>query len=134
MLRLLPWYHQTRKRCLNCSRYTNVLNCSIAAQASSIINGWWPWSSNHQISVRYHIHWAMTTYTRFGASSPGESSPVLARRPRPINCCFCYKTYLFFDLFEDYNQANLGFPIGLIGPTHSFDFNNECEIYIPVAL
>jgi hypothetical protein len=40
---------------------------------------------------------------------------------------------LFFNLFGNYNQANLGFPIGQIGPTHNFDYS-ECEIYIPVAL
>ena len=32
------------------------------------------------------------------------------------------------------NQANLGFSIGQIGPTHNFDSDNECVMYIPVAL
>ena len=36
MMRLLPWYHQnsdlrTLKKCLNCSGYTNLLNCSVIA-------------------------------------------------------------------------------------------------------
>ena len=33
--------------------------------------------------------------------------------------------FLFFNLFENYNQANLWFQISQIGPTHNFDSNNQ---------